>query len=448
MVLRLVGTVSILVSTILTASLAIAQVQTITATHTYVMGDSDSKEQARALCYMTAKRKVLDKAGVFIESSTEISNFKLSNDQINSYSAAILSVEVVKEEFGFANGVNTLTLTVNAKADIEDVRKRLVEIVSNKGLQTKVDAQQQQIRHLEQQVQALSEKLRGTMTDTTEEIRKVRDMDLVAYSHFWAERGDTASQSYLGFAYFKGEGVPQDFIHAAVWFRKAAEQGHAQAQFSLGLQYEVGKGVPQDYAQAVVWYRKAAEQGVDMAQYCLGEAYSHGNGVPLDYVQAALWYRKAAEQGHPEPQFSLAQLYHMGHGVPQDYAQAATWYRKAANQGHTEAQFVLGLLYGSGSGVPQDSVRSAAWYRKAAEQGHAEAQYSLGARYLLGIGVPKDYVQAYKWINLAAGKDHRKAIEDRTALENDPRLSPLELAEAQRLTREWQRSFEVRQEKK
>ena len=161
MTLRLVGTFAILVSTILTATLAIAQAQTITATHTYVMGGRDSKDEARALCYMTAKRKVLEQAGVLIESSSEVRNFDLTKDQISSYSEAILSVEVVKEAFEFHNGTNSLTLTVKANVDMAEVRKRLAEIVADKGLQAKVDAQQQQIRKMEQQLQALNEKLSG-----------------------------------------------------------------------------------------------------------------------------------------------------------------------------------------------------------------------------------------------------------------------------------------------
>jgi TPR repeat protein len=41
---------------------------------------------------------------------------------------------------------------------------------------------------------------------------------------------------------------------------KAADQGQATAQAYLGAMYTKGEGVPQDYTQAVVWYRKAADQ--------------------------------------------------------------------------------------------------------------------------------------------------------------------------------------------
>ncbi len=42
------------------------------------------------------------------------------------------------------------------------------------------------------------------------------------------------------------------------WFRKAAEHGLAGAQYNLGVMYDRGQGVPQDYAQAHMWYNLAA----------------------------------------------------------------------------------------------------------------------------------------------------------------------------------------------
>ena len=88
-----------------------------------------------------------------------------------------------------------------------------------------------------------------------------------------AEQGDAAAQLFLGILYKDGQGVPQDYAQAAIWFRKAAEQGDAGAQFMLGASYANGKGVPQDYAQAAVWFRKAAEQGNATAQILLGILY-------------------------------------------------------------------------------------------------------------------------------------------------------------------------------
>jgi TPR repeat protein len=109
-----------------------------------------------------------------------------------------------------------------------------------------------------------------------------------------ANGGDAVSQRLVGRAYEKGEGVPQDYAQAALWFRKAAEQGNAEAQFILGDLYYEGKGVPQDYTQAALWYRKAAEQGDTLAQGGLGLLYESGHGVPQDYAEAHFWFDLAA----------------------------------------------------------------------------------------------------------------------------------------------------------
>jgi len=111
---------------------------------------------------------------------------------------------------------------------------------------------------------------------------------------------------------------------------KAAEQGDAVAQYNLGNLYYQGQGLPQDYAQAALWFRKAAEQGEPRAQRDLGVLYGNGQGVPRDYTQAAFWRRKAAEQGNAQAQLDLGTLYGNGQGVPKDYAEAYFWLDLAA----------------------------------------------------------------------------------------------------------------------
>ena len=55
--------------------------------------------------------------------------------------------------------------------------------------------------------------------------------------------------------------------------RARAEEGVASAQFSLGFRYNTGQGVPQDYVEAARWYRLAADQGYASAQANLGGIY-------------------------------------------------------------------------------------------------------------------------------------------------------------------------------
>ena len=52
-----------------------------------------------------------------------------------------------------------------------------------------------------------------------------------------AEAGIAEAQSNLGHMYRNGEGVEQDHVKAAKWYRMAAKTGNAWAQYTLGLMY-------------------------------------------------------------------------------------------------------------------------------------------------------------------------------------------------------------------
>jgi len=115
--------------------------------------------------------------------------------------------------------------------------------------------------------------------------------------HRLAEQGDTEKQIILAKMYYHGKILPQDYLEAAKWCRKAAEQGMPEAQTFLGKMFFTGEGVSKDWVEARKWFRKAAEQGDGLAQGLLGGIYAGGFGVPKDFIQAHLWYTLAAENG-------------------------------------------------------------------------------------------------------------------------------------------------------
>ena len=127
-------------------------------------------------------------------------------------------------------------------------------------------------------------------------------------------------------------------------------------------------------------------------------------------------------------------------GEPRDYAQAVVWYRKAADQGDAAAQNNLGRMYDHGQGVLQDYAQAVVWLRKAAEQGNALGQVNLGTMYDHGHGAPQDYVQAHMWYNLAASHAEDAATREMAVKNRDEvaaKMTPAQLAEAQRLASEW-----------
>src|SRR4030081_1114713 len=86
----------------------------------------------------------------------------------------------------------------------------------------------------------------------------------------------------------------QDYVLASHIFIPLAEQGLPAAQSYLGFMFQSGRGVPQNYTEAAMWYRRAAEQGDTLAQYSLGLLYDRGQGVPRDIVEASKWLNLSA----------------------------------------------------------------------------------------------------------------------------------------------------------
>ena len=139
-----------------------------------------------------------------------------------------------------------------------------------------------------------------------------------------------------------------------------------------------------------------------------------------------------------------------------DYSTALKLYRQLADQGVAVAQNNLGFMYENGNGVPMDFAEAASWYGRSAAQGDNHAQWRLCQMYSEGKGVPRDYIRAYKWCDIAAvlqpqtyrcpgksiircqmdasmGMGFAKDRRDDIAAE----ITPSQLAEAQRMAREW-----------
>ena len=153
-----------------------------------------------------------------------------------------------------------------------------------------------------------------------------------------------------------------------------------------------------------------------------------------DHATAFQLFQPLAEKGNPKAQTELGTLFHFGWGVPKNDTEAAKWFRMAAEQGYADAQDALGFAYYFGNGVSQNYLEAAKWLTRASEQGLANSQNKLGLMYESGQGVLQDYVFAYMWFNLANAQGF-------PATQNLERIAasmtPGQIADAQRLAREW-----------
>ncbi len=95
-------------------------------------------------------------------------------------------------------------------------------------------------------------------------------------------------------------------------------------------------------------------------------------------------------------------------------------------------------MYEQGQGISQNHVEALKWLRLAADQGNSAAQLGLGVRYYEGRGVPQDFLSAHMWFNLSAAKGYKDAAKNRDLAAQ--RMTSAQVAEAQKLAREWKPS--------
>ncbi|MBR4322998.1 MAG: SEL1-like repeat protein, partial [Treponema sp.] len=176
-----------------------------------------------------------------------------------------------------------------------------------------------------------------------------------------AELNSSLAQYMVGYKYFYGRGITQDYKKALYWFGKASDQDDVDAQLYLGVMNDRGLGTSQNYEKARFWYEKAAEKGNKTALNNLGSFYYRGLGVSTDYTKARQYFEKAVQGDNPYlSSFNwLANIYYNGYDVDKDYKKALYYCEKAAERADNEtanyAQKWAGFLYENGGyGLTQD----------------------------------------------------------------------------------------------
>jgi hypothetical protein len=250
---------------------------------------------------------------------------------------------------------------------------------------------------------------------------------------------DTGEQVTLFAPYDKKRKKP--LLHRVYWFRPIRRLAAGEYALSSGMiMPRLGCDV---FASAFrISDVPAAQQTAPARQPAAPSSGPQTPAVPSDMRQL----RDAAERGDKAAQQQLGYAYGTGTGVPQDYELAALWFRKAAAQGSMEAQYALATMHRDGLGMLKDDAKAFELFRMSAEQGYPAAQSNLGNAYYTGRGAPVDFVEAHKWLNLGAARLTGDAQKQSAALRDEigAKLTPAQLADAQRRAREWMEAFEKR----
>ena len=213
-----------------------------------------------------------------------------------------------------------------------------------------------------------------------------------------ADAGHVKSQLLASEWLIKGIGGAKDPETGVKYCEKAASQDDPEAIAVLGYYYFDGKIIPQDYPKAIASFNRASEKGSESAAYMLGYCYREGLGVETNAVKAFEYFKLADERKSLPGAYALGVAYENGVGVTVDYTEALGGYTRASEAewedpltGNTTANAKTGC----------DRIGEIGKYWKSANaENNAEAQYHVGLCFANGTGVAKNLEAAYRLADL------------------------------------------------
>jgi len=117
-----------------------AEVKVIETDSTYIIGDNDSKVDARRIATQEAKRKALELAGTFVASLTDVKNYQLSIDEVKMYTAGVLETEIVSEQMRGTTEHPEIYIKARCKIDTNVLMAQIDRYRENEDLKDQLGA--------------------------------------------------------------------------------------------------------------------------------------------------------------------------------------------------------------------------------------------------------------------------------------------------------------------
>lgn len=265
-----------------------------------------------------------------------------------------------------------------------------------------------------------------------------------------------SGKKYLGYAnynigllYACGNGMPQNYDSAYVYFKRAQEYEKALIT-GYGKLLEFGLGTQKDLPAALMAYAEGINAGADLylTYYALKyamelqqkgelnpavfEKYQQGvaNHEFGDGNQGYKLIKEAVDSCYAPAYAEWGTGLYEGTYVEANKELACHYLKKAGDAGfypgyHNYATYYfMWKVYGSIGGMllgKQIQKELIPYYEKAAEMGFAPSEYAMGNTYLNALGVKADPRKAYTWLAKSAhhGFAEAKVLKNQVSLGNN-----------------------------
>ncbi|MFH2012062.1 MAG: tetratricopeptide repeat protein [Pseudomonadota bacterium] len=344
----------IILMIIFLADLSIAKQLIFEREYTYQASEIDSKVSCRANALEQVKRLLLEELGTYLESRTEVRNFKLTKDQIITLTAGIVRTEIVKERWDF----NTYWMKAKIEANPDEVIKSVDSLRKDHQKTKELEETREKAAEYLKEMERLRSELALAKGDTrkqgeyNEAVKGLRATD-------WFEKGE---------AYREGK----KYQVAISAYNKAIELDpkYKNAYLTRGAAY----GVLGNYQQAISDFTRAIELDPKHAYAYNNRGVSYGK---LGNYQQAIFDISRAIEIYPG--YTLAYTNRgLTYGKSGKYLLAISDFTRAIELDPKDAHayYNRGITY-SKSGNLKQAIKD---YKIAARLGYKQAQNLLSKK--------------------------------------------------------------------
>jgi hypothetical protein len=143
-------------------SVIFAKTYEVETTGEYVMGDRDTKADARRIALEHAKLLAVEQIGTYLESETIVRDSQVTKDEIRTYASAIVKTVVISEDVKLLQNKTTIfSLNIRANVDISVLEKKIKEIKSDSKRSQQISSLQLENIRLLKELESLSTRLKG-----------------------------------------------------------------------------------------------------------------------------------------------------------------------------------------------------------------------------------------------------------------------------------------------
>ncbi len=160
--LRKIFAAALVTGSLFAMPIANAEIKTYEGTDEYIMSEFETIDTAKQRAKQKAERAAQEKAGVFVESNTEVVNLKVTRDEVRTMTGGILKIiDVVYQLTPLSDGKSLIVRAiVKADIDSDDINKwlnrgmteRADVVAKNLELQKAIDEQDKQIAELKKKL--------------------------------------------------------------------------------------------------------------------------------------------------------------------------------------------------------------------------------------------------------------------------------------------------------